>query len=376
MRILIFNQTYPDYRIEGLRSSFVEARINHYKKSHEVKVLKANGNNSEYFQNGVFVKEVENIKEAEIFVNSYNPDAIFIHFVEWWMLGVSALKGIPTFIWVHGSEALGWWRVLFSIHKKNFKIFFTSFMFNNMIWLRNFRKIVNYSNKHGNPKFIFVSNWMRKIATIDTLSSAKHYQVIPNPIDDKFFHYTQKNANDRLKILLIRSFNGKKYGNDISINAILILKKEPFFSELRFSIFGEGLLFDELTDKIKDLDNVTISKRFLSHKEIKENHDKHGIFLCPTRMDAQGVSMCEAMSSGLVPIASNNTAIPEFVTNGHSGILANNSTELANAIKQLYYDEKLFIKLSKNAAISIRNKCAIEKTISKELELLNNLPKS
>ena len=42
-------------------------------------------------------------------------------------------------------------------------------------------------------------------------------------------------------------------------------------------------------------------------------HKKNGIFMVPTRLDSQGVSRDEAMSSGLVPITNNVAAIPEFV---------------------------------------------------------------
>ena len=57
----------------------------------------------------------------------------------------------------------------------------------------------------------------------------------------------------------------------------------------------------------------------------------NGIFICPTRQDAQGVSMCEAMSSGLVPITLYNTAIPECLPNDER--LVNNNKIIKEKIK-------------------------------------------
>lgn len=91
--------------------------------------------------------------------------------------------------------------------------------------------------------------------------------------------------------------------------------------------------------------------------------------LIPTRQDAQGVSMCEAMSSGLVPLTSNNTAIPEYVYDD-CGYLTNNYHELAAAIEELYYDSNLFLEKSKNASKNISELCSPKVVIKKELELI------
>ena len=80
--------------------------------------------------------------------------------------------------------------------------------------------------------------------------------------------------------------------------------------------------------------------------------------LIPTRQDAQGVSMCEAMSSGLVPVTSNNTAIPEYVN------------ELKDAIQEMYYSPDIFLKKSKKASQHINKICSPQKVITKELDLI------
>ena len=44
----------------------------------------------------------------------------------------------------------------------------------------------------------------------------------------------------------------------------------------------------------------------------------HGVYLCPTRFDTQGVMLGEAMSSGMVTITNPVAAIPEFTDDASS----------------------------------------------------------
>ncbi len=215
---------------------------------------------------------------------------------------------------------------------------------------------------------------MKKITEFDTFTKVKNYSIIPNPIDKSIFSYKEKNQDDRKKILIIRSFSSKKYANDLSVKALRILSKEKWFSELYIEIYGEGIWFQKLTDQLKEFSNIKIFNKYLSQNDIKSKHDEFGVFLCPTRMDAQGVSMCEAMSSGLVPITSNNTAIPEFVKHNFNGLMSKNNPKLiAKNIKKIYQNSDLFLKLSINASKSIIEKSELNVTMNKEIELINTI---
>ncbi len=113
-----------------------------------------------------------------------------------------------------------------------------------------------------------------------------------------------------------------------------MLSKEPFFEDMEFCFIGKGALFDKTLALLRQFKNVTIRETFLEQSEISALHKEYGIFPCPTRLDAQGVSMCEAMSSGLIPVTSGVTAIPEFV-NDEVGVLAKeeNYLDLAEGMK-------------------------------------------
>ena len=80
------------------------------------------------------------------------------------------------------------------------------------------------------------------------------------------------------------------------------------------------------------------------------------------------------MSSGLVPITNNCTAIPEFVDDICGILIPSESyVELADALERLYNDPALFERLSENAARRVQKQCSREQTIDRELELIEGL---
>ncbi|AOH55840.1 hypothetical protein ABE28_015870 [Peribacillus muralis] len=299
-------------------------------------------------------------------INQIKPEKLLIHFLDRHMMSVIEQVHIKTIVWVHGVEALGWYRRLFNFDWREFP----KYALINMRQMWNFRKFINHSNK--NTSFIFVSEWMKDILECDTGTKIKRFDIIPNPIDNQLFPYLEKGQELRRKILMIRPFSSKKYANDIAIDAILQLSEESMFNELEFTIYGEGKYFDPLTEPLEKFKNVKLHRNFLNQQEMANVHKEHGIFLCPTRQDAQGVSMCEAMSSGLVPITSNNTAIPEYVVHEKTGILTGGAKEIASSIKHLYENPSEFAFLSKHASMSIQEKCRPELVTSKELELISD----
>ena len=240
-------------------------------------------------------------------------------------------------------------------------------------WKTVFDNIENY-----NIHFIFVSQYFANEIFEDNHISlpAEKYSIIHNCIDTELFQYHSKNSEQRKKLLSIRPYASNKYANDLTVKCILELSKEPFFRELEFRIMGSGDQFDNITAPLKKYKNVILEKRFLRQDEISDLHKDYGIFLTPTRMDAQGVSRDEAMSSGLVPITNAVTAIPEFVDDS-CGILApaEDYKAMAEGIKKLYYDKDLFESMSYKAATRVRSQSSKEYTIKKEIALIKQEPK-
>jgi glycosyltransferase involved in cell wall biosynthesis len=371
--LVIVNSNYPNPE-NKYGDVFVHSRLKHYLPYFKINVVgwKKKLADHSFNYEGIDVDVVNTDDKLIAKLRQYKPDVIGFHFVEGWMYSriIKPFTG-PVFIWVHGGEALGWYRRLFMFSLKNIYTF-ARYVARNTIQMVQMHNLISYSNKNGANKvqFIFVSNWMRSITEADTLSTIKHVKYIPNPIDPSLFKYTTKSVEQRNQILLIRSFDSKKYANDLAVEAILRLSKKPYFDRLNFTIYGVGKYFAPLTDRIKHFPNVRLNNFFLENKDIPRIHQAYGVFLVPTRQDAQGVSMCEAMSSGLVPITSNNTAIPEFVIDKKSGFLTNSVEEIVDAIELLHNNPETFQEMSRQASEHIQSLAGTDTVVRREIALI------
>lgn len=352
------------------RNAFIHRRVVEYHKNGldvEVYVLNEELDKpQEYLFEGVKVIEGDKNHFIE-YISNEKPVKILIHFINRHMINAinSIHEKIGIIVWIHLMESIGWYRRLFNYKDGEF----SRYILQNTRQMLNLRKFIKKSNKKD-VEFIFVSNWIKNITQKDTLTKIDNFKIIHNVVDVNLFKYEEKNSELRKKILLIRPFESRKYANDIAIEAILKLKKKPYFSQLEFNIFGSGKLFEETVSPIRGLCNVKINETYLKHDEIKNQHKEHGIFLCPTRQDSQGVSMCEAMSSGLVPITSNNSAIPEFVEHNETGLITNSADDIAKAIDYLYNNPLDFNRISRHASNSIFEKCRPDKVIKEEMEVI------
>jgi glycosyltransferase involved in cell wall biosynthesis len=369
MRILVLDNNYPGE--ENLYGDvFVHVRVAAYqRRGQEVRVVAFFRPKSVYEFDGVAVHCAPDVDGLVTLIEEFRPDVVAVHFFQGWMLRkVIERLDLRTVVWVHGIEGLWWFRRLFDAAPTRE---FLRYVKNNCIQMVRLRRFIRRGARDPwRHQFVFVSDWMRRATETDTLTRLPIYHVIANPIDPERFPYTAKPPELRRRLLLLRSFDSRKYANDIAIKAILLLSRRAEFKELEFSICGRGRMFAELTRPLRRFANVVIDEGFRTHEEVQALHSRHGVFLCPTRQDAQGVSMCEAMCSGLVPITSNSTAIPEFVTDGVSGFLTHTPSEIAEAVLKLLDSPETFSRMSAAAADEARRKGALDSVVRDELTVL------
>ena len=281
----------------------------------------------------------------------------------------------PVIAWLHGYETLSWHRRWYDAvdvagfmdrvkslraHGENKKVPF----------LREL-----YQAEHRDIRFVTVSNWFLKHSVEpDAGVRVSNVSVIPNVVDTELFPYIPKDPALRHKVLIIKPFTGYKYANDLVVKTILALRQSPSFDKMQFSIYGDGPFFDETLEPLRELENVHLTKAFLRQEEIARLHAEHGIFLSPTRWDSQGVSIGEAMSSGLVPVSTAISAIPEFVTHGTSGLLAapEDPDDLASCVEMLVDSPETFARLSEQATIHAQEVCGPKATTDREIQLIRN----
>ena len=295
---------------------------------------------------------------------------VLVHFLDdtMWTVLQHHIARIPVIVWVHGAEIQPWHRRDNFENEQQREVAKIQSEARMTFWRGLLRHMPD------NLSFVFVSKYLAEV-TMEDLGfrlPESRYTIIHNAIDTDLFVHHKKSAEQRRKILSIRPYASRTYANDLSVKAILALSKKPYFKDLEFRMIGDGKLFDEVLEPVRGFNNVYIERRYLTHIEIAAIHREYGIFLCPSRMDTQGVSRDEAMSSGLVPVTNSVGAIPEFVDDS-CGFLADpeDSAGLAESIVKLYESPELFLAMSTAAAERVRMESSCASTVELELTLFN-----
>lgn len=125
----------------------------------------------------------------------------------------------------------------------------------------------------------------------------------------------------------------------------------------------------------KNIPNHKYLFNFPKDKIRKVLHPYRGsIFLLTSRYEGFSLSLIEAMSQGLIPIAFPVGVSPEIIVNGKNGFLVNNSQEASKRIEEILNDEQLRNDMSTNAYLtSLRFKSDIlaKKLVSLYEKILN-----
>lgn len=223
----------------------------------------------------------------------------------------------------------------------------------------------------GSVTKIFVSNYQMRVSEFDVGASVENARVIPNHIDGALFRGRVKQPEDAKSILLMRSFARRNYGNDIALRAIDYLSARSGFSDLRIRVQGFGPLFQPETDPLLRFENVDVRERYATPLEMAATHVDHGVFLCPSRYDTQGVMLGEAMASGLVCVTNRVAAIPEYTDETCSLLVKpDDPYSFAEAIWSLVENPDVLPVLSRRSAERVREQCGYDATIARELELI------
>lgn len=210
------------------------------------------------------------------------------------------------------------------------------------------RRFLNYNADF--LKLVFVSNWLKEQFDLNLRIPADSFDsyVINNSIGSTF--ETKKWDAQRDKeydFITIRPLSELKYAVDVVVD---IAKENP---KKKFLIIGKGNLFNFLSKP----ENVTHIDSFVTPSEIPLLLDKSRCALMPTRLDAQGVMVCEMASYGMPVITSDIDVCKEmFHDFGNVGYLNNEEKILPN------------IPCGKPSARFYE-----KETIAKEVELLKRL---
>jgi glycosyltransferase involved in cell wall biosynthesis len=371
-QILLTNQ-YPSYS-DLYRNAFVHSRVRAYHtRGVRCDVFRLRPEEAVSYHEFEDVDVTTGSQEVlHRMLSSGRYKRVLAHFLDaaMWEVLRHHVDRVKVLVWVHGAEIQPWHRRDFDHQTEGKRTAARRTSDERMAFWRKLLQPVP-----ANLKLVFVSRYFAEEVMQDVgfRIPEKHYTIIHNPINTELFGYQEKSVEQRKKVLSIRPYASAKYANDLSVKAIQRLSQEPWFYDLEFRMIGDGPLFDETLAPLREFRNVYIEQRFLNQTEIAALHKDYGIFLCPTRMDAQGVSRDEAMASGLVPVTNAVTAIPEFVDDGCGILVPGEDAEaMAKGIARLYEQPLTFSAMSQAAAKRVRSQSDAERIICSELALISD----
>lgn len=371
--VLVVTNHYPQ-QDQLYRNMFVHKRMLCYKQAgHVFDVMRINlyANPGYREFDGINVME-GHAEQLALALDKGKIRAVCVHFLDetMWEVLKHYLDSVKLIVWAHGADIQPWWRRKMIITPDQMESAQQASERRMALWKDFFKEA---SQRNGSVQLVVVSQYFADMIVEDyeLCRPPEWLHIIHNNTDTELFSYCPKQEEDRKKIISIRPYASRIYGNDLMVQAIQELAKQSFFKELKFFVAGDGALFDQTVKPLKKYDNVHVEKRFFRQEELAELYQEYGIVLIPSRGDTQGVSRDEAMSCGLVAVTNAVAAIPEFVDES-CAILAPDEDykALAQGVVQMYQDPKRYIEMSQKAAERVRSQTSRPYTIDRELQLI------
>ena len=370
--VLVLTPGYPSEENRYL-CGFVHTRVNEYKKlgwNTDVAAINDFPETCVYSFEGVKVVNA-NFGFLRELLWKKKYDKILIHFFNEKFANVLDkiyLGDTKLYFYLHGAETLyrDWDKITSSYFAPREKI--TTEL------LELFEKkddVIRRYNEMPNVTWFFVTPWTQRRSEELIGIKYKNAKVLPCLIDTDTFVYRDHDPELRKKIFVLRKFdNPFTYALDIDVHIIQELSRRPFFDDLEFDIYGDGPLFEVITNPLLKYQNVHLHRGFLNHKEISEVHRTHGIALFPSRFDSQAVSSCEAASSGCAVISTKNPGIEQEIYPKYNTLCEQeNYKEYADVIERLYYDPDEFKAIGRGMSEDIRAIYGYEQAIQREIDI-------
>ena len=205
-------------------------------------------------------------------------------------------------------------------------------------------------------------------------------EVIPNMIREEMFLPPPLPRECRPFVFFWAGRLEHVKGIDQLLEAVAELHKQQDSSFL-VRLAGRGSLRTQLEEQARQLgiDHLVTFLGRISREQVQAEMQKACCFVLPTRYEAFGAVLIEAMATGM-PVIATRSGGPQFLVNGDNGILVDpgNVTQLAAAMERMMQEYTTFDQEAIRATTMDRfgEKKVLEKYGQLFLEIKYNLRKS
>lgn len=362
LKILILTEAYPTS--DGQSMAFVHSRnLSYLKAGHQVSVLSFEASNS-YHIDGLLV-----LSQADFSLGYKLPNFDIVvshapnlrHHLRFILKNKLQIKNI-VFV-IHGHEVLITpryypppYKRMSSVALRLKEIFGYAYDQVKVLVLRVAFESILKSKSH----FIFVSQWMKEQflsnLNIDNAKISKQSDVIHNSVHPIFeLENYDFEVPKKADFITIRHFDSSKYAIDLVVKAAF---DNP---NSEFHLYGKGEYFDHYEAPV----NLKIIKKFFNHEALPAILNQYRAALMPTRLDSQGVMVCEMATFG-IPVVTSDLALTREILEGFSNIefIRNENFLLKASDFKNKINKSNFVKNKKFFTLN---------TVQKEIELFQRI---
>ena len=202
---------------------------------------------------------------------------------------------------------------------------------------------------------------------------ANRVEVIPPGIESSWFEVEQNKVIPG-QLLFWGRVEEEKGLTELFVALNTVAKKFP---NVRLTLIGEGNRLQEYKSLVTDLglSNRVEFTGWLNNQEIQTLAAKCSIGIFPSRIESFGLSVVEAMATGLPVIAARGGTVPENIKDGVTGTLVpvNNSDALAEAINKALENPQYSETMAIAAKSAVKKKFSWDRAADSMIEIYKNL---
>ncbi|MAD57005.1 MAG: hypothetical protein CMK44_00350 [Porticoccus sp.] len=231
-------------------------------------------------------------------------------------------------------------------------------------------------------EIIFLSNYTKNIIS-KNLKKKKNFNIIYHGIEKNILKIGKKNLknsswnlNSKKKIKIVYVSPLFLYKNHLTvIKAYCRLKKK--YSNLEIKFIGSYKHNLKLYNKLINENSFVDKNNFIgeiNQKDVIKYLIKSDLFVFASSSETFGISLVEAMATGIPIICSNKSSLPEILQNGGIYFNPKNDLQLSNQIEKMMINKNLRKKkslLARNRAF----KFSWEENTKEFCKIINKLTK-